>query len=245
MSAKKKKKTAGYNAAFPRRVPQKVIHIAPPPKLGTATLILTPKLIQRFGSVFRIGLRAASSLVSINDFYQEAITTSILPVTKSKSVIDFEDRAKTGTIVYAKQYDQILWECERTLGTSRFKAEYVRQLTQIDKELRNLPFASLDLLHLFRRHVVCCTNAAASAEDLFEKDSPKLHAVDFSLRTSNYGITALVLSLQGTFASPLWIMGELQRLTSEALHDVESMPEIQSSPNQLSGSLVFAEGTID
>lgn len=240
-----KGKASGFNAASPRRTPKEFQSRAVAEHLATATLILTPKLVHRFGSVFRTESRVESSLLSISDLYQEALSKSLLPVTKSKSVPDFEVRLKNGVLAYSKQYDEILYECERILGASRFKLEYVKQLTEINKELRDLPFASLDLIDLFRRHVACGKNAAAGYEELFENDSNKLYEVDRLLRTTNYGLTVLVLWFNGTLAGPLWIMTELQRLTSDALREMESMPEIHAKTGQLSGSLVFAEGELD
>lgn len=242
---KKKEKTAGYNAASRRSASGDIPSIVPAERLATATLILTPKLIHRFGRVFRAEFRLETSLLSVSDLYQEAVMKNLLPVARSKSVPDFEDRVRKGMPAYSKRYNDILWECERVLGTSRFKVEYVKQLTETHKELQNLPFASLDLNELFRRHLACCRNAAAHYEELFEADSPNLYLVDQLIRTSNYGLTVLVLLLEGALAGPIWIMGELRRLTSEALHKMELMPEIHANPSRLSGSLVFAEGVLD
>jgi hypothetical protein len=246
MSVKSNKgKASGYNAASPRHTSREFQSLMPAGHLATATLILTPKLIHRFGAVFRSELRVESSLLSISDLYQEALSRSLLPVTKSKSVPDFEVRVKNGILAYSKQYDEILYECERILGASRFKLEYVKQIAEIYKELRELPFASHELIDLFRRHVACGKNAAAGYEELFKNNSNKLYAVDLLLRTTNYGLTVLVLLFNGTLAGSLWIMTELQRLTSDALREMESMPEIHTKTGQLSGSLVFAEGELD
>jgi hypothetical protein len=213
----------------------------PTRRFGTATLILTPKLIHRFGATFHV----EPSLLSVNDLYQEAVRTSFRPVTKSKSVSDFEARTKKAIITYSKQYNEILYEYAAILGPSRFKLEYIKQIAAISKELSGLPFASLDLSELFRRHVACCTNAAANYEKLFESNTNKLYAVDLFLRTTNYGLTLLVLLLEGTLDGSLWIMGELRRLTSDALREMESMPEIHATSDRLSGSLVFVEGNLD
>lgn len=246
MSVRKKKEgRAGYNAALPRSVSRDISNTIPAGQLAAATLILTPKLIHRFGRVFRAEFRLESNLLSVGDLYQDAVTKSLLPVTKSRSVPEFEDRASKGVLAYSKRYNEILWECERILGTSRFKVEYVKQLTEVHKELQNLPFASLDLIDLFRRHLACCRNAGASYEELFETNSPNLYVIDQLIRSSNYGLTVLVLLLEGTLVGPIWVMAELRRLTSEALHKMELMPEIRANSTRLSGSLVFAEGVLD
>ena len=78
----------------------------PTRRFGTATLILTPKLIHRFGATFHV----EPSLLSVNDLYQEAVRTSFRPVTKSKSVSDFEARTKKAILTYSKQYDEILFK---------------------------------------------------------------------------------------------------------------------------------------
>lgn len=242
MSARSKKGTAsGYNAASAHQTPKEFQNLG----RATATLILTPKLIHRIGAAFRMEFRVESGLLSISDLYQEALKKSLLPVTKSKSVPDFEGRVRNGLLFYSKYYDGILYECERILGASRFKLEYVKQIAELYKEFRDLPFASLDIIELFRRHVVCCKNAAAAYEELFENSSHKLYTVDLLLRTTNYGLTVLVLLLDGTLTGSLWIMAELQRLTSDALREMESMPEIRKNTGQLSGSLVFTEGDLD
>jgi len=246
MSARSKKgKTSGYNVASPRHTVREFPKLANAGQLATATIILTPKLIQRFGGLFRADFRVASGLLSISELYQEVLKKCLRPVTKSKSVLDFEIRIHKGIIAYSKQYDEILHEYERVLGLSRFKIEYVKQIAEIDKELRALPFASLDLVELFRRHVACSKNVAANYEELFEDDSDKLHVVDLLLRTTNYSLTVLVLLLDGALTGPLWIMTELRRATENALHEMESMPEIRTKSGRLSGSLVFAEGALD
>jgi hypothetical protein len=246
VSAKSNKRRAsGYSVATRRHITKPPYNLSPSGRAGTATLILTPKLIHRFGSVFRAELRVESALLSVSDLYQEALKESLLPVTKSKSVPEFEVRAKKGILTYSKRYDEILYKCASALGESRFKLEYVKQITEVDKEFRDLHFASLDLIRLFRRHVACCTNAATNYEELFESDVNKLYTVDLLLRTSNYGLTVLVLLLNGTLAGPLWVTMELQRLTSDALYQMESMPELRIQQSQLSGSLVFAEGDLD
>jgi hypothetical protein len=214
-------------------------------RIGTTTLLLTPKLIQRVGGRFRKQPRVASALLSLSDRYREALKESLLPVTKSKSVPEFQARAKKGVLTYSKQYDEILYKWANILGESRFKLEYVKQITEIDKELQSLPLASFDLVRFFHRYVTCCTNAATKYDELFESDESRLYRVDFLLRTSNFSLTALVLLLNGILTGPLWVMMELQRLTSESLDELESMPEIHAKQNHLSGSLVFAEGELD
>ncbi|HWF03979.1 MAG TPA: hypothetical protein VHA06_09845, partial [Candidatus Angelobacter sp.] len=136
-------------------------------------------------------------------------------------------------------------ECVRILGPSRFKIEYVKQIIEVDKELRALPFASLDLIGLFQRHVACCKNAAASYEELFENHTRKLYDIDLLLRTTNYGLTNLLLMLEGTLSGSFWVMTELQRITSDALQTMESMPEILPKQSRLAGSLVFKKGELN
>lgn len=207
--------------------------------VGTATLILTPTLVHRFGAIFH----AESSLASASDLYQDAIQTSFRPVAESKSAPEFESRLKQAILDYSKQYDQILREYVDILGESGFKIEYIRHLPIISQELSSPPFASLELSELFRRHIVGCTNAAASEEELFH--TGKLYAVDRLLRTSNYSLTFLVLILDDVLAGPQWILTELHRRTSEALHEIESMPEIHPRSGSIAGSLVFVEGNLD
>jgi hypothetical protein len=207
-------------------------------RLGT--VILTPKLIHGFGAAFK-----APNMSSIAALYDLALQKIFRPVTKSKSVSDFEVRWKKAVVTYSKQYDEILYDFAAILGNSRFKLEYVKQISEIGKELRTLPFAALDVSDLFRRHVMCCTNAAGNYEELFEIDSNKLHIIDLLLRTSNFGLTFLVLLLDGTLAGPTWIMSESHRLTSDSLHKMESMPELHAKKGNLSGSLVFTEGSLD
>lgn len=240
-----KAKASGYSVATPHRAPEAPQDLGPLGRIGTVTLILTPKLIQRFGSAFRGHPRVGSVLLSLGDLYRKAQKEGLLPVTKSRSVPDFHARAKRGILTYSRQYDEILHRWADILGESRFKLEYVKQIANIDEELRSLPLASFDLISLFRRHVTCCTNAAAHSDELFESDENKLYRVDLLLRTSNFGVTVLVLLLNGTLTGPLWIMMELQRLTSESLDGLESIPEIRTGQNPLSGSLVFAEGDLD
>jgi hypothetical protein len=209
-------------------------------RLGTATLILTPKLLHRFGVSFN-----TPSVFFITELYDSAVRKHFAPLTRSKTVPDFAVRWKKATVNYSKQYDEILHGYAAILGTSRFKLEYVKQITEISKELRSLPFAALDVSELFRRHVMCCTNAAANYDDLFESDSKKLYAVDTFLRNTNFGLTLLVLLLDGTLTGPTWIMTEAHRLTSDALRKMESMPELHAKTGNLSGSLIFAEGNLD
>lgn len=246
MSAKSNKaRASGFSVATRHRTYKGAVDLGPSGRVGTFTLILTPKLIQRFGSVFRKEPRVASALLSMSDLYRKALQESLLPVTKSKSVPDFEARLKKGIPAYSKQYDEILREYAGILGESRFKLEYVKQITEIDKELHSLPLASFDSVRLFRRHLTCCTNAAAHYDELFESAENKLYRVEHLLRTSNCGLTILVLLLNGILTGPLWVMIELQRVISEALDEMESMPEIHTRQNHLSGSLVFAEGDLD
>jgi len=216
--------------------------LIPSGRLGTATLILTPKVVERFGATYRVD---SSLLVSVGGLYEEALRKSFRPVARLRSVADFEARARRAVVSYSKQYDEILRNYEGALGSSRFKLEYLKQITEVSKELRDLPFASLDLSELFRRHVACCVNAAVNYEELFESDSNKVYRVDVLLRTTNYGLTLLVLLLDGRLTGPLWIMGELRILTSRALEELGSIPEIRAKPGQMSGSLIFAEGELD
>lgn len=207
--------------------------------LGTATLILTPKLIGRFGASPH-----SRALLSANSLYEEALNKSFRPVTRSKTVVDFKKRVQKSILSYSKQYDQILYELVTVLGPSRFKVEYVKQITQIGRELHGLPFASLDLSELFRRHVACCMNASANYEQLFEEDS-KLDEVESLLRTTNFGLTLLLLVLDGVLSGSIWIMSELKSVTSSALQQMESMPEMRVQAGQLAGSLIIAEGELD
>lgn len=245
MSAKSKARASGYSVATRRCTAESTYDFTPSVRIGTVTLILTPKLIQRFGGIVRKEPRLVSALLSVSELYQKAMEESLLPVMKSKSVPDFEIRARKGLLTYSRQYDEILHWYISILGESRFKLEYVKQITEIDKELRALPFASLDLVRLFHRHMACCTNAATHYDELFESDTNKLYRIDLLLRTSNYGLTLLVLLINRKLTGPLWVMMELQQLTSDALEEMESMPEIHATEKRLSGSLVFAEGEID
>lgn len=157
---------------------------------------------------------------------------------------DFKARIEKSISTYSRQYDDIVYELLAVLGPSRFKIEYLKQITSTSKELENLPFASLDLSELFRRHVACSTNTEARYEELVEEPD-KLEQVNRLLRTSNYGLTLLVLLLDGTLQGPSWLMAELKRVTSGALLKMESMPEVHATPGQLAGSLVIAEGNLD
>jgi hypothetical protein len=205
---------------------------------GTGTLILTPKVIDRLR-----GASGSAKSASAEALYQEALRKSFRPVSRSRSVADFEARIQKAIPIYSKQYDQMLYECIAILGPSRFEIEYIKQITKTSKELKDLPFGALDLSELFRRHVVCCTNAAANYEELLESD--ELYEVERLLRITNYGLTLSVLLLGGTLSGPVWMMGALEHVTSHALLEMEAMPEMRTKPSQLAGSLVLIEGSLD
>ncbi len=207
---------------------------------GTAALILTPKVMDRFGAACH-----PAKWACVDNLYQDAARKSFQRVIRARSVSDFAARIKKSIPIYAKQYDDILYQLIAILGPSRFEIEYIKQVTKISKELSILPFGALDLSELFRRHFVCCNNTAASYEELLEAGTVKLEKVGLLLRTTNYGLTLMVLLLEGALQGPVWMMGELEHLTSRALREMEAMPEIRTKPSDLEGSMVMLDSNLD
>ena len=206
-------------------------------RTGTATLILTPQLIHRFGATFH----TEPTLASVKDLYQETIRKAFQPVTASTSVAHFEVEAQKAIPLYSGQYDKILREYVDILGESRFRIEFIKQITDLGRELANLPFTGLN--ELFQKHVAYCTNAATNEEELFK--SYKLNVVEQLLRTDNFYFTLLVLLLDGTLAGPQWIMLESYHRTLKAQTELKRILALYAKTGQLAGSLVFVEGSID
>jgi len=210
-------------------------------QMGAVTLIFTRRLIDDFGTTFP-DLRTAPT---VRKLFEEGLKKNFWPVVRSKSASDFRLRWKKAIISYSQEYDQIYHEYLTWLGPSRFRVEYIKQVTETSKELTGLPFASHDLNELFRRHVANSTNAAARYSELLHHAPQKVRAINLLLRTSNYGLTLLVMLLDGELSGPVWVMSECSRRTSEALTGVECMPELRTKNGHLSGSLTFEEGVLD
>lgn len=209
--------------------------------LATSTLIITPQGLRDFGR----DSRSTGSFSRMNRLYQQAVLKCFRPVSRAKTVPEFGARWKTAITNYSEFYGKILRVLVVDIGSSRFKLEYVKQVAKVSKELKGLSFGAHDLAGLFQRHVACSNKIASNYDLLFEEDPDQLETIDLQLRTSNYGLTFLVLLLQQRIESPLWIMLEVNDRILDSLMKLECMPEIQQRRRHLSGSLKFSQGNLD
>ena len=197
------------------------------------TLIFTPTLVREFGNGSVLGGAADAAI----DAYTHALQTSFQPTARAKSVPEFGERWSKGIIRYAKIYDTILRGYVEGLGPSHFRLQYIKSITQTQKDLQKLSIAVHDLSALYQRHVADSVNIATHYDEIFQNDAPHtLDRLNALLRESNYGITLLYLLLSGDVPGPLWIILKTKDRTRESLEEIERTFRVPTE-NRLSGSL--------
>jgi hypothetical protein len=153
-------------------------------------------------------------------------------------VSEFEERWRKGIVRYAKIYDTILRSYIEGLGPSHFRLQYIKSITQTQKDLQKLSIAVHDLSELYQRHVADSVNIATRYDEIFQNNAPhKLDRLNALLRESNYGITLLYLLLSGEVPGPLWIILKAKDRTHESLAEIERTFRLPTTENRLSGSL--------
>jgi hypothetical protein len=200
---------------------------------ATMTLIFTPNLVKEFGR----GSLHQDASDTATDAYTQALQTSFKPIARAKSVPEFEERWSKAIIRYAKVYDVILRNFIERLGPSHFRLQYIKSITQTQRDLQKLSIAVHDLSDLYQRHVADSVNIATNYGEIFQNNEPqKLDRVNALLRESNYGITLLYLLLSGELTGPLWIILKVKDRTHESLAEIERTFRLPTE-SRLSGSL--------
>jgi hypothetical protein len=115
--------------------------------------------------------------------------------------------------------------------------QYIKSITQTQKDLQKLSIAVHDLSELYQRHVANSVNIATHYDEIFQNDAPHtLDRLNALLRESNYGITLLYLLLSGEVPGPLWIILKAKDRTHERLEEIEKTFRLPTE-NRLAGSL--------
>lgn len=210
-------------------------------QISVMTLIFTPETVGEFGRK----LRPAVAHSRVKVLYEDALDRSFRPVSRAKSVPEFKERWKRGSIRYWETLEEMLELLLSELGPSGFRLAYLRQISAISKRFEELPFGVHDLSGLLRRHLACSTNLASNYEALFASYKNRAERATSLLRSTNYGITFLYLNLSRNLTSPSWVFLEANDRVLAAIKDCESTLAGYESDYQLAGSLKISDQELD
>jgi hypothetical protein len=209
------------------------------------SLVLTPSVVSHFGRAFqREGSSNEGFDVAI-DLYEDSVQKAFTPTAKARSLSALDERWTKAVIRYTKTYDRILDAYLRELGPSYFRLAYLKAIPEAQDEFKKLTIAVNDISELYRRHLADSINIATNYEELIQATSPDaLNRSNELLRRSNYGITLIVLLLNGTLAAPLWILLSAHDRTRQDLSELEADLGLPTG-TRLSNSFKLPEGVLD